>query len=97
MEGDDKENHLAVQCESREVGYCLHNSESESGTPISFTKNLHVCGGCLLVAAKLISKVAEHEIVVRYALTESIGKPHYQVFLCWSLLGREHEEVSLTI
>lgn len=58
---EDKEGHLAVHSGKLAIVSALLNTQ-ESQSRI--TKNLHVCGDCH-IAAKLISKVVEREIVVR--------------------------------
>lgn len=62
VEEEDKENHLAVHSEKLAIAFVIINTEP--GAPIRITKNLRVCGDCH-IAAKLISKIAEREIVVR--------------------------------
>ena len=62
VEEEDKECHLAVHSEKLAIVYAI--LYSEPGTTIRITKNLRVCGDCH-TAAKLISKIAEREIVVR--------------------------------
>ncbi|XP_048327023.1 putative pentatricopeptide repeat-containing protein At3g49142 [Ziziphus jujuba] len=62
VEEEDKECHLAVHSEKLAIVFAILNTEP--GTPIRITKNLRVCGDCH-IAAKLISKIAEREIVVR--------------------------------
>ncbi|XP_024018536.1 putative pentatricopeptide repeat-containing protein At3g49142 [Morus notabilis] len=62
VEEEDKECHLAVHSEKLAIVFALLNSEP--GAPIRITKNLRVCGDCH-TAVKLISKIAEREIVVR--------------------------------
>ncbi|KAF3432890.1 hypothetical protein FNV43_RR23992 [Rhamnella rubrinervis] len=62
VEEEDKEYHLAVHSEKLAIVFAILNTEP--GTPIRITKNLRVCGDCH-IAAKLISKIAEREIVVR--------------------------------
>ncbi|XP_057469168.1 putative pentatricopeptide repeat-containing protein At3g49142 [Actinidia eriantha] len=62
VEEEDKENHLAVHSEKLAIVFAIINTEP--GTPIRITKNLRVCGDCH-IAIKLISKIAEREIIVR--------------------------------
>ncbi|GLT76925.1 hypothetical protein SLA2020_485580 [Shorea laevis] len=62
VEEEDKESHLAVHSEKLAIVFAILNTEP--GTPIRVTKNLRICGDCH-IAAKLISKIAEREIVVR--------------------------------
>ncbi|EEF49013.1 putative pentatricopeptide repeat-containing protein At3g49142 [Ricinus communis] len=62
VEEEDKEYHLAVHSEKLAVAFAIINTKP--GTPIRVTKNLRVCGDCH-VAAKLISKIAEREIIIR--------------------------------
>ncbi|CAL5407898.1 unnamed protein product [Camellia sinensis] len=62
VEEEDKENHLAVHSEKLAIVFAIINTKP--GTPIRITKNLRVCGDCH-IAIKLISKIAEREIIVR--------------------------------
>ncbi|KAF5743484.1 putative pentatricopeptide repeat-containing protein [Tripterygium wilfordii] len=62
VEEEDKEYHLAVHSEKLAIVFALLNTES--GTPIRITKNLRICRDCH-IAAKLISKIAVREIIVR--------------------------------
>lgn len=62
VEEEDKECHLAVHSEKLAIVFAILNTEL--GKPIRITKNLRVCGDCH-TAAKLISKIAEREIVIR--------------------------------
>ena len=58
---EDKEGHLAVHSEKLAIVSALLNAQESQ---IRITKNLRVCGDCH-IAAKLISKIVEREIVVR--------------------------------
>ncbi|KAF3960400.1 hypothetical protein CMV_014884 [Castanea mollissima] len=62
VEEEDKECHLAVHSEKLAIVFAILNTEP--GTPIRITKNLRVCGDCH-IAAKLISKIVQREIIVR--------------------------------
>ncbi|XP_059629124.1 putative pentatricopeptide repeat-containing protein At3g49142 [Cornus florida] len=62
VEEEDKENHLAVHSEKLAIAFAIINTRP--GTPIRITKNLRVCGDCH-IAAKLISKISEREIILR--------------------------------
>jgi pentatricopeptide repeat protein len=62
VEEEDKECHLAVHSEKLAIVFAILNSEP--GMQIRITKNLRVCGDCH-IAAKLISKIVEREIIVR--------------------------------
>lgn len=62
VEEEDKENHLAVHSEKLAIAFVILNTKP--GTPIRITKNLRVCGDCH-IAAKLISKITNREIIVR--------------------------------
>ncbi|OVA01890.1 Pentatricopeptide repeat [Macleaya cordata] len=62
VEEEDKEGHLAIHSEKLAIAFAIINTEP--GTPIRITKNLRVCGDCH-VAAKLISKITNREIIVR--------------------------------
>ncbi|KAF7812977.1 putative pentatricopeptide repeat-containing protein [Senna tora] len=62
VEEEDKEYHLSVHSEKLAIVFAILNTQP--GTPIRITKNLRVCGDCH-IAAKLISKIVEREIVVR--------------------------------
>ncbi|XP_019053823.1 PREDICTED: putative pentatricopeptide repeat-containing protein At3g49142 [Nelumbo nucifera] len=62
VEEEDKEGHLVVHSEKLAIAFAIINTGP--GTPIRITKNLRVCGDCH-VAAKLISKIAERDIIVR--------------------------------
>ncbi|XP_061375172.1 putative pentatricopeptide repeat-containing protein At3g49142 [Gastrolobium bilobum] len=61
VEEEDKECHLAVHSEKLAIVFAILNTQE---SPIRITKNLRVCGDCH-IAAKLISKIVEREIVVR--------------------------------
>jgi pentatricopeptide repeat protein len=61
VEEEDKECHLAVHSEKLAIVFALLNTQESQ---IRITKNLRVCGDCH-IAAKLISKIVEREIVVR--------------------------------
>ncbi|KAI5419716.1 putative pentatricopeptide repeat-containing protein [Lathyrus oleraceus] len=61
VEEEDKEGHLAVHSEKLAIVFALLNTQESQ---IRITKNLRVCGDCH-IAAKLISKIVEREIVVR--------------------------------
>lgn len=63
VEEEDKECHLAVHSEKLAIVFALLNTQQQE-SPIRITKNLRVCGDCH-IAAKLISKIVEREIVVR--------------------------------
>lgn len=62
VEEEEKECHLAVHSEKLAIVFAFLNTER--GAVIRITKNLRVCSDCH-IAAKLISKIAEREIVVR--------------------------------
>ncbi|RZC84973.1 hypothetical protein C5167_047757 [Papaver somniferum] len=62
VEEEEKEGHLAIHSEKLAIVFALINTEP--GTPIRITKNLRICGDCH-IAAKLISKITEREIIVR--------------------------------
>ena len=62
VEEEDKECHLAVHSEKLAIVFAILSTEP--GTPIRITKNLRVCGDCH-IAAKLISKIVQREIIVR--------------------------------
>ncbi|MFS7909428.1 putative tetratricopeptide-like helical domain superfamily, DYW domain-containing protein [Helianthus anomalus] len=62
IEDEDKGNHLAVHSEKLAIVFVIINTEPF--TPIRITKNLRVCEDCH-IAAKLISKIAEREIILR--------------------------------
>ncbi|WCJ36767.1 Tetratricopeptide repeat (TPR)-like superfamily protein [Euphorbia peplus] len=62
VEEEDKECHLTVHSEKLAIAFAIINTRP--GTPIRVTKNLRVCGDCH-VAAKLISRIAEREIIIR--------------------------------
>ncbi|KAI3842743.1 hypothetical protein MKW98_015410 [Papaver atlanticum] len=62
VEEEEKEGHLAIHSEKLAIAFALINTEP--GTPIRITKNLRICGDCH-IAAKLISKITEREIIVR--------------------------------
>ncbi|XP_065868761.1 putative pentatricopeptide repeat-containing protein At3g49142 [Euphorbia lathyris] len=62
VEEEDKECHLAVHSEKLAIAFAIINTRP--GTPIRVTKNLRVCGDCH-VAAKLISRIVEREIIIR--------------------------------
>lgn len=62
VEEEDKECHLAVHSEKLAIVFAILNTEP--GMQIRITKNLRVCGDCH-IAAKLISKIVEREIIVR--------------------------------
>ncbi|KAL2334829.1 hypothetical protein Fmac_016042 [Flemingia macrophylla] len=61
VEEEDKECHLAVHSEKLAIVFAILNTRE---SPIRITKNLRVCGDCH-IAAKLISKIVQREIVVR--------------------------------
>ncbi|XP_004509858.1 putative pentatricopeptide repeat-containing protein At3g49142 [Cicer arietinum] len=61
VEEEDKEGHLAVHSEKLAIVFALLNTQESQ---IRITKNLRVCGDCH-IAAKLISKIVEREIIVR--------------------------------
>ncbi|RHN41303.1 putative tetratricopeptide-like helical domain, DYW domain-containing protein [Medicago truncatula] len=61
VEEEDKEGHLAVHSEKLAIVFALLNTQEYQ---IRITKNLRVCGDCH-IAAKLISKIVEREIIVR--------------------------------
>lgn len=62
VEEEDKECHLAVHSEKLAIVFAIMNTQP--GAQIRITKNLRVCGDCH-IAAKLISKIVEREIIVR--------------------------------
>ncbi|KAI3684005.1 hypothetical protein L1987_84527 [Smallanthus sonchifolius] len=62
IEDEDKGNHLAVHSEKLAIVFVIINTEPF--TPVRVTKNLRVCEDCH-IAAKLISKVVEREIILR--------------------------------
>ncbi|KAB5556072.1 hypothetical protein DKX38_006981 [Salix brachista] len=62
VEEEDKECHLAVHSEKLAIVFAILNTKP--GSTIRITKNIRVCGDCH-VAAKLISKIAEREIIIR--------------------------------
>ncbi|KAF6172968.1 hypothetical protein GIB67_006344 [Kingdonia uniflora] len=62
VEEEEKECHLAVHSEKLAIVFAIINTAP--GTTIRITKNLRVCGDCH-VAAKLISKITNREIIVR--------------------------------
>ncbi|KAI9111957.1 hypothetical protein K1719_017647 [Acacia pycnantha] len=62
VEEEDKEYHLAVHSEKLAIVFVILNTQP--GFAIRITKNLRVCGDCH-IAAKLISKIVEREIIVR--------------------------------
>ncbi|CAH1442308.1 unnamed protein product [Lactuca virosa] len=62
IEDEDKGNHLAVHSEKLAIVFVIINTEAF--TPIRITKNLRVCEDCH-IAAKLISKIVEREIILR--------------------------------
>ncbi|KAG9458747.1 hypothetical protein H6P81_003255 [Aristolochia fimbriata] len=62
VEEEEKECHLAVHSEKLAIAFVLINTTPR--TPIRITKNLRVCGDCHL-AAKLISKITQTEIILR--------------------------------
>ncbi|XP_041011928.1 putative pentatricopeptide repeat-containing protein At3g49142 [Juglans microcarpa x Juglans regia] len=62
VEEEDKECHLAVHSEKLAIVFAILNTEP--GMQIRITKNLRVCGDCH-IAAKLISKIVEREIIIR--------------------------------
>lgn len=62
VEEEDKECHLAVHSEKLAIVFAILNTVP--GMQIRITKNLRVCGDCH-IAAKLISKIVEREIIVR--------------------------------
>ncbi|KAL2967117.1 hypothetical protein AAZX31_16G157300 [Glycine max] len=61
VEEEDKECHLAVHSEKLAIVFAILNTQE---SPIRITKNLRVCGDCH-IAAKLISKIVQREIVIR--------------------------------
>ncbi|KAK6262433.1 hypothetical protein QUC31_008249 [Theobroma cacao] len=75
VEEEDKECHLAVHSEKLAIVFAILNTEP--GTPIRITKNLRICGDCH-IAAKLISQIAEREIVVR----DTYRFHHFQNGVC---------------
>ncbi|XP_071690865.1 putative pentatricopeptide repeat-containing protein At3g49142 [Rutidosis leptorrhynchoides] len=62
IEDEDKGYHLAVHSEKLAIVFVILNTEPF--TPIRITKNLRVCEDCH-IAAKMISKIVEREIVLR--------------------------------
>ncbi|KAD5802950.1 hypothetical protein E3N88_14310 [Mikania micrantha] len=62
IEDEDKGNHLAVHSEKLAIVFVIINTEPF--TPIRITKNLRVCEDCH-IAAKLISKIVDREIILR--------------------------------
>ncbi|KAB1204951.1 hypothetical protein CJ030_MR7G015215 [Morella rubra] len=62
VEEEDKECHLTVHSEKLAIVFAIMNTQP--GAQIRITKNLRVCGDCH-IAAKLISKIVEREIIVR--------------------------------
>ncbi|CAK9176960.1 unnamed protein product [Ilex paraguariensis] len=62
VEEEDKENHLAVHSEKLAIVFAIINTKP--GTPIRISKNLRICGDCH-IAAKLISEIADREIIIR--------------------------------
>lgn len=62
VEEEDKESHLVVHSEKLAIVFAILNSEAN--IPIRVTKNLRICGDCH-IAAKLISKIIEREIIIR--------------------------------
>ncbi|KAI3826002.1 hypothetical protein L1987_00041 [Smallanthus sonchifolius] len=62
IEDEDKGNHLAVHSEKLAIVFVIINTEPF--TPIRVTKNLRVCEDCH-IAAKLISKIVERDIILR--------------------------------
>ncbi|XP_042504454.1 putative pentatricopeptide repeat-containing protein At3g49142 [Macadamia integrifolia] len=62
VEEEDKEGHLVVHSEKLAIVFAIINTKP--GTPIRITKNLRVCADCH-IAAKLISKISECDIIVR--------------------------------
>nr|GEW47908.1 putative pentatricopeptide repeat-containing protein At3g49142 [Tanacetum cinerariifolium] len=62
IEDEDKGNHLVVHSEKLAIVFVIINTEPF--TPIRITKNLRVCEDCH-IAAKLISKIVEREIILR--------------------------------
>jgi pentatricopeptide repeat protein len=62
VEEEDKECHLAVHSEKLAIVFAILNTKP--GSTIRITKNIRVCGDCH-VATKLISKIAEREIIIR--------------------------------
>ncbi|KAK6275443.1 hypothetical protein POUND7_005152 [Theobroma cacao] len=75
VEEEDKECHLAVHSEKLAIVFAILNTEP--GTPIRITKNLRICGDCH-IAAKLISQIAEREIIVR----DTYRFHHFQNGVC---------------
>ncbi|XP_027161586.1 putative pentatricopeptide repeat-containing protein At3g49142 [Coffea eugenioides] len=64
VEDEDKENHLVVHSEKLAIVFAMINTKP--GTLIRITKNLRVCRDCH-IAAKLISKITERQIIIRDA------------------------------
>ncbi|KAL4560207.1 hypothetical protein LXL04_032356 [Taraxacum kok-saghyz] len=62
IEEEDKGNHLVVHSEKLAIVFVIINTDDF--TPIRITKNLRVCEDCH-IAAKLISKIFEREIILR--------------------------------
>ncbi|KAK6925934.1 LOW QUALITY PROTEIN: DYW domain, partial [Dillenia turbinata] len=60
LEEEDKECHLAVHSENLAISFAILPWET-----IRITKSLRICGDCH-IAAKLVSKLAKCEIMVRY-------------------------------
>ncbi|XVE64315.1 hypothetical protein DITRI_Ditri07aG0091600 [Diplodiscus trichospermus] len=75
VEEEDKEGHLAVHSEKLAIVFAILNTQP--GTPIRITKNLRICGDCH-IAAKLISQIAEREIIVR----DTYRFHHFQNGVC---------------
>lgn len=71
VEEEDKEGHLSVHSEKLAIAFVLINTRP--GTPIRITLNLRTCGDCHH-AAKLISTIANREIILR-----DINKFHHIV------------------
>ncbi|CAL9780641.1 unnamed protein product [Musa acuminata subsp. burmannicoides] len=64
VEEEDKEGHLLVHSEKLAIAFVLVNTTPK--TPIRITMNLRMCGDCHR-AAKLISSIAEREIIIKNA------------------------------
>lgn len=62
VEEEDKEGHLLVHSEKLAIAFVLINTTPK--TPIRITMNLRMCGDCHR-AAKLISSIAEREIIIK--------------------------------
>ncbi|XP_043717752.1 putative pentatricopeptide repeat-containing protein At3g49142 [Telopea speciosissima] len=75
VEEEDKEGHLVVHSEKLAIAFAIMNTKP--GTPIRITKNLRVCADCH-IAAKLISKISERDIIVR----DTNRFHHFQSGIC---------------